>query len=163
MRQSQPTASLRRRAESLALVALLVACGPDDNGRDGCRLKPTFVVTIAPKTGTLPPDTRVDFEYGGGNETFQLGVTHLPEVVFCETHPTPSDTDDDMAGRAGAGGAGETVEVTDIVCKLWTGGATDVQVIAEGFEKIEDYTLRTDRKLCTVTETIELEPEKPSR
>jgi hypothetical protein len=161
MRQKH-TARTWGRVNVLAAIALLVACGPDDNGRDGCRLKPQFIVTIAPKSGTLPPGTRVRFEYGGGDETFELGVPHTGVVVFCETHPTPSDTDEDGVGAGGASGA-EPVEVTAIECKLWTGGATDVQVTAMGYLKIDDHTLRTNRDLCTVTETIELEPDKLNR
>lgn len=142
----------RTSALVTCLLALATGCGPDDKPRDSCRQKPTFLVTLEVEEGVFPEDTRVAFEYGGGLEVFELRTEPTPQVVFCEARP------DRSSATGGEGGAPEPMPVTSIVCELWTGGSTDVAVTATGFQPIADYNLRTDRELCTVTETIMLEP-----
>jgi hypothetical protein len=140
---------------SILSAWLVLACGPDDEPRDRCRLEPTFVVTVTSDTGNLPDDTRLEFTHGSGTEEFDLRTVRTPQVVFCEAALENEST----GGAGGAGGAAGAVHA--IVCELWTGGATELSVVASGFERVEEYSLRTDRDRCTVEETLELETERP--
>ena len=136
-------------AWSVALALALMGCGPDSGQGDDCHRKPTFLVTLLTDTGAFPADTRLSFEYGSGPEYFELDQSHSPQVVFCKTHPPSS------GGDAGAP-AVETEAVTKIVCELWTGGTTVLEVTATGFLPVEQHALKSKRGVCTVEETIEL-------
>lgn len=150
---------------------ILGGCGPDARPHARCRLEPTFVVTIRPEEGRgFPKGTRITFEYGGTRETYTIGQSYTPRVVFCESRPSPAASGEgnpqDSADAAGAGGERSTGDVGEIHCELWTYGSTDVDVEASGFGPLaeQDRLLELEREgdECTVEKTLIvplLEPE----
>ena len=131
--------------------------------------------------GSLPRDLRLDVEYGAGDESYTLGSTTKPQIVFCST--VPWDTVPSNAGAGGtapsssetggglslAGGGSEangdsageggahpmSAHYRSIECSLYTEGPATVRVTALGFEKIE-RELKVDDKECTTKVELEL-------
>lgn len=113
------------------LLGWLLACSPSNDPPLTCPgPRPAFQLKVQTFDGRpLPPQTRLVVEYGGsGEESFQLGAPNgSPQVVFCQ----PSQQG--AAGASGAAGAGGASPLAELRCDLWTDGAANVIVEAEGF------------------------------
>lgn len=98
-------------------------------GAGGCPTvpQPMFTVTItAPEEGRVPPDTSIEVSWSAGVEpAFALddpatwGTLDGGANVVCDVDrakPPPAD-------------------LPELVCRLWTSGATEIKVSAGGFDK----------------------------
>jgi hypothetical protein len=167
--------------------AFAPACGPDPRPLECREPHPSFNVVIsAPGEALLPPDTRISVAYGGSSvEEYQADMPGLRQVVFCEpslpdggalpqansggaageggeTQSSAGAAGDTSTGGGGEGGAsgaaGKRVgPLLALRCELWTQGPATIQIEAASFAPVE-RKLRVSTSVCTVTETIELEP-----
>ncbi|MEP7050708.1 MAG: hypothetical protein ABJB12_10160 [Pseudomonadota bacterium] len=150
-------------AGTIAGVVLL-GCGPD---RPKCMgSNADFVVTLKLSDRALPSDTVVHVLYGGtGTEDYVLAQPTTPEVVFCYPADengtrieTPADSEVETAGAAGAAGAsGVEAPVYQLVCSLWTGGYSKLQVSGTGLDEGTSYDLAPTDNTCVVKRTIVLD------
>jgi hypothetical protein len=160
---------------------LLSGCPSDPTSGNDCVGEPDFFVSVRSEMGPLPRDLRLDVEYGAGDESYTLGSTTKPQIVFCSAIPwdaVPSDagaggtaassdeTGGEFAlagsvGEAGGSSAGEggarpmSAHYQSIECSLYTEGPATVRVTALGFEKVE-RELKVDDKECTTAVELEL-------
>ena len=165
---------------------LLSGCPSDPQSGHDCVGEPDFFVNVRSETGRLPWDIRLHVEYGAGEESYSLGSTTKPQIVFCS--PVPSDKGPSDAGAGGVasstgetGGelalAGEVGEMAggsageggvrsisahqqSLECSLYTEGPATVQVTALGFETIE-RELKVDENECTTEVELELVLKQP--
>lgn len=141
------------RGKAVGLLALLASGCPDDpSSRDECGPVPSFLVTIRPDKGRLPPDLSVAVEFGGGNEAVSIRGGLKGQVIFC-------DLVSHEPGEGGAGGA-EPFGYGALLCELWTEGPATVQIMAPGFEPFE-RDLRIDEDECTTPIELELAAKAP--
>lgn len=128
-----------RRLALLAVVALGgVACGERRSPGD-CppESRPAFLLRVRAASGDLPPDTVLEVRHGGGLETLVLGRPSTSRVVFCSTEE-----------EAGA--------LHDLSCELWTAGAVEVRVEADGLPPVE-RALAAELDECGATRTVSAE------
>lgn len=151
-------------------VVAVASCGPDaDPPR--CQGQATFALRFVPAQGFLPPDTTVRFVYGGGEETYSVAAPTEPEVVFCE--PIVASAAGGAEAGAGGNGNGElpaggaggggsaAADITELVCELWTGGTTRIEVTARGYQPLDDYVITSERDRCTLSRVVTLVPAEP--
>jgi hypothetical protein len=149
MRSRRPDLSLI----ALALAVSLAACGTaDPPGEALCPgPRPAFALLVeAADKRPLPEDTTILVVYGGSaEERFHLKApSGTPDVVFCGVVPGGADPD---GGVIDAGQGGPT-EVTAVSCQLWTDGAANVTVQAEGLATVK-RTLEAKTDRCGITTT----------
>jgi hypothetical protein len=165
---------------------LLSGCPSDPQSGHDCVGEPDFFLSVRSETGKLPWDVRLHVEYGAGDESYTLGSSTKPQIVFCS--PVPLDNVPSDAGAGGtasstgeaggelalAGEVGETGGVSaghggaragsahqqSLECSLYTEGPATVQVTALGFETIE-RELKVDDKECTTEVELELVLKQP--
>lgn len=108
---------------------MLSGCG-DKPGTDECGYpKPAFALTLATDTGaSLPAGTMVLVMGGGGNELVDpSALPASPKIAFCHVESKAPDK-------------------SDLVCALWTDGATSVDVHAPGYKHVKrDFEAKSDR------------------
>lgn len=127
----------------------------------GCPMTPMpmFTVTISTEAGTVPPDTSLTVTWSEGQEpTFKLNdpttwsSTDEANVV-CEVDPSlPPPTD-----------------LAALVCRLWTSGATEIEIKADGYSRHTETLVPMQSEECEgpvpkeifVTLTIELDSGSP--
>jgi hypothetical protein len=122
----------------LAISLLLGACDGDPPptptggqggaaGDGGCPMTPLpmFTVTISTEGGTVPPDTSLTVTWSEGQEpVFKLdepstwSMSEEANVVCDVDSSKPPPTD-----------------LPALVCRLWTSGATEIEVKAEGYSR----------------------------
>lgn len=145
-------------------VVLLLGCGPDRPKCTGSNAD--FVVTLKLSDRALPSDTVVHVTYGGtGTEDYVLAQPTTPEVVFCypadENGTQLQMPSSEQAGAAGEGGAAnaatEELPVYELVCSLWTGGYSKLQVSGTGLTADTSYELAPKDNMCVVKRTIVLD------
>jgi hypothetical protein len=162
------------RWQLLALVALVVSCGPDPQPHD-CGGVPDFSVLISAYSGPVPPDTIIRLYYGGRPpdmpEVLKLADPETPQALFC--YPAARDGTHDMNGpplgtqsrstaAAGASGEGGEAGVTSgeleaLVCNLYTDGSARLEVETQMYGKTE-LELKLKKDVCTVNTSLLLEP-----
>ncbi|HZF51432.1 MAG TPA: hypothetical protein VE093_22400 [Polyangiaceae bacterium] len=153
---------MSRRALPLTLIAgalgsilgiflLLGACAdespPNPSGGQGgaapdggCLMtpQPIFTVTISAEEGTVPPDTSLTVTWSEGEEpVFKLNDpstwSSLDDAnVICDVDPSkPPPTD-----------------LAALVCRLWTSGATAIEVKAEGYRRHAETLVPMKNEEC---------------
>lgn len=154
-----------------AFALLLWSCGPD-KPRTCSGDAPTFRVLLKLTSRPLPADTVVHVTYAGSaKEAFRLSNPKARlDVTFCELAnedgskleaSAPMATGSDgSAGAAGAGGAAPEESagngIPALVCKLFTGGFTELEVSGSGFTTV-GYKLSPDKERCTVEKPLLLD------
>jgi len=137
---------------SLLVISLLLgACGDESPptsssgqggaaGDGGCPMTPLpmFTVTISTEEGTVPPDTSLTVTWSEGQEPiFQLNQPSTWSIseeanVVCDVDPSqPPPTD-----------------LTALVCRLWTSGATEIEVKAEGYSRHTETLVPMQSEEC---------------
>ena len=166
---------------------LLSGCPSDPPSGHDCVGEPDFFVSVRSEMGSLPRDLRLDVEYGAGDESYTLGSTTKPQIVFCSAVPwdmlrsdagaggAAASSSESGGGFAPAGGVGEarggsageggarpmSAHYQAIECSLYTEGPATVRVTALGFEKVE-RELKVDDQECTTAVELELVLKQPT-
>lgn len=110
-------------------------------GAGGCAIapQPIFTLTLTAKDGPLPPDTRIVVTWSAGEEppfvlddketwkTLEDSVNIVCEVDASKPPPT---------------------DLEELVCKLWTSGATRVEVKAMGYMDHDQTFTPAQSELC---------------
>lgn len=109
--------------------------------------------------------------YGGnGEEEFRLeSPPPQPQVLFCATPSgaggaageggsagaagTSGAAGSAGQGAAGAGGTGQDTEARVLSCELWTDGAANLKITAEGFQEYDEMLAATT-DACGVQTTL---------
>lgn len=158
----------------LPSLFLLCACGPQDP--PSCPgPRPAFRVQIRPEGDViLPRDTVVAIRYGGnGEEEFRLeSPPSQPQVLFCATPSgaggaageggtagaagTGSTGQGATGGAAGTGGPGQDAETRVLSCELWTDGAANLKINAEGFQEYDEMLAATTDDCGVQTTLLEI-------
>lgn len=107
----------------------------------GCPMTPMpmFTVTIAAEEGTVPPDTSLTVTWSEGQEPiFRLNDPTTwssadgEANVVCEVDPSlPPPTD-----------------LAVLVCRLWTSGATEIEIKAEGYSRYIETLVPMQSEEC---------------
>lgn len=94
----------------------------------GCPMTPVpmFTVTISTEQGIVPPDTSLSVTWSEGQEPiFQLNDPSTwnsadgEANVVCDVDPAKPPP----------------IDLASLVCRLWTSGATEIEVKAEGYSR----------------------------
>jgi hypothetical protein len=131
--------------------------GPDGGGggggEGGCpaQPKPLYTVTITTPGKPVPPDTTLHVVWSAGEETFALD------------NPSTWKTLDDGINVVCAvqRDAGPPTDLDELVCQLWTTGATEVEVTANGYMEHEETLRPLESELCDAVPadvTVVLQP-----
>jgi hypothetical protein len=118
--------------------------GPDGGGggggEGGCpaQPKPLYTLTITAPGKPVPPDTTLHVVWSAGEETFALD------------NPSTWKTLDDGINVVCAvqRDAGPPTDLDELVCQLWTTGATEVEVTAKGYVQHEETLRPLESELC---------------
>lgn len=106
-------------------------------GEGGCPVDPAplFTLTLSAGDEPLPDDTTLQVTWSAGEEpAFVLGQP--------ETHLTLDDGSNSVCV------AGQGTPTKQVVCELWTSGATLVEVEASGYEAYSETLAPDEREGC---------------
>jgi len=163
---------MRLRSLTLLAPALALSCGPDAKPLE-CHAGPDFEVLISAQYIPLPSDTVIRLHYGGrafdDPEELKLAAPGTPQALFCYPaardgtydHGAEALGSDRASGAGGAAGAGGESNVSGpfeaLLCKLWTDGSADLDVVTQMFGTTS-VKLETKKRVCTVESVLELAP-----
>ena len=141
------------------------SCGPDPEPFE-CHGANDFEVTIFAESGPLPSDTVLRLHYGGraydDPEELVLADPGTPQALFCYVASRNGDVPPNAPAlgskaNAGAGGEGGAADggapVDALVCKLWTGGSADLEVVTQMYGTVS-VKLQTKKRVCTVKSEV---------
>jgi hypothetical protein len=140
----------------VALVATIVVAACSTKNNQQCAAPsshPAFHLTVrAPGGKPLPAQLVLTIKYGSGEEIYDAEhPNQTPQVVFCK------QVQEGGSPEGGAADASNNAE--EIVCDLWTDGAANVKIEAEGYPKMErDLSAEVDEcglKLTEATITLQ--------
>lgn len=151
--------SLLRWASSAAFIALASGCSESPDPEVHCDAHPAFVVLVTVPTGTLPQNTTITITFGGsGTETFGLVGDGPHKALFCDW--ALRDGTKIPKPDAATDGAAPLPEA--LSCELWTGGAANITIAADGYQPIVNMQLEAKNDAScgfkTVNETLPLAP-----
>ena len=149
-------------AGALAILPLgLVASGCEDTapnnpdagsgngGAGGCPVapEPQFQLSIrSAASGPVPPDTRLTVAWSAGNQVFDLGDTSTWKSL--EEGNVVCGVEKD---------AGPPDDLPTLVCQLWTTGATDIEVTANGYQSLQRTLQPAQLEDCDTVPSSEVE------
>lgn len=126
--------------------------GGGAHGAGGCPTGPValYTVHVTAEDGPVPTDTKLRVRWSAAEE---------PEFDLADPETWKSVEDGSNVDCNLPPDATPPVTLEELVCELWTSGATDVEVLADGYLTVEETLTPAEMDECEVPVPSDVELE----